>query len=156
MDNPQTHTTQETRSSLARGIAGLGLAAKAVGLEDHRRMLRDAANRVRDSHRAQMEAAGLKATKPTEDDDMGDIHIGDLNMQAPPRQPSQSSGMSTAAKLAMAGAMALGSGGLGAATTAILLDRDPPPVVAQPSPKSDDMDDPDTDTQYELRISTSP
>mgnify|MGYP001610293041 CR=1 FL=1 len=66
----------ETMDQAAKTYSRLALGAKAVALQDHQRMLRDHATRVRDSHRAMMQAAGFEA-KEQADEPMGDIGIGD-------------------------------------------------------------------------------
>ena len=73
----------ESAERAAETIPGLSAAAAAVGLEDHRRMLRDHASRVADSY-----ALGRKAfTDQQQDDgcdDMGDIVItGDIKITDP-------------------------------------------------------------------------
>ena len=94
----------------------LKAAGMAVGLEDHRRMLRDHAHRVRDSHKAAMRAAGLEgvAGATDDDEDMGDIIIsGDhwtRNYHLPkpstpalpaPQQPTAHNGLSRGLKAAL-------------------------------------------------------
>lgn len=62
-------------------VPGLKAAAGAVGLESHRRMLRDHAQRVRDDYKIAAWAAGFEGkVADMPEDDMGDIIItGDLN-----------------------------------------------------------------------------
>ncbi|MDD4892005.1 MAG: hypothetical protein PHU85_18955 [Phycisphaerae bacterium] len=92
---------QEIAQRAAETGPGLAAAAKAIGIQDHQRMLRDAANRVRDSHRAQMKAAGFDPGNPPEDD-MGDIIItGDIQYAPAPTPepvaPAANTSASTAA-----------------------------------------------------------
>ena len=83
MDSNQT-PLQEAQERIAQGLPGLGLAAQAVGLEDHRRLLAGTAQRLRDSHAAQMRAAGHSPAEPGGDDVAGDIVIcGDISVSDP-------------------------------------------------------------------------
>lgn len=114
---------QEIAQRAAETGPGLAAAAKAVGLQNHQRMLRDAANRVRDSHLAQMKAAGFDPGNAPEDD-MGDIIItGDIQYApAPATEPTSpastpavvSSPLSTLAKTLISAAL-LGAGAAGGA-----------------------------------------
>lgn len=73
--------TQEIAKRTGEAGAGLAAAASAVGLADHREMLRDHAARIRDGHRLQMELLGIKAEEPKpEEDDMGIMVTGDINV----------------------------------------------------------------------------
>ena len=64
----------------------LGIAAQAVMLEGSRRMMRDAQNRVQDSHRAMAKAAGMEDVVGDDQDDMGHLIVtGDINV-TPDRQ----------------------------------------------------------------------
>jgi len=80
--NPQLTPNQEIAKRTGEAGAGLAAAASAVGLADHREMLRDHAARIRDGHRLQMALLGIKAEepKPEEDDDMGIMVTGDINV----------------------------------------------------------------------------
>lgn len=96
---------EEIANRVATSVAGLKVAAGAVGMEDHRRMLRDNARRVADSHRAAMKQLGFAST--TEGDEMeedmgniivtGDITIGDngRNTQLPWESPRPTSPAAT-------------------------------------------------------------
>lgn len=96
----------EMAERVAETLPGLKAAAAAVGLQDHQRMLRDHARRVKDSHRLMAEAAGLKVDESV--DDMGDIIItGDITHQPPKEKPPAPLG--TLAKVGMAAAL-LGTG----------------------------------------------
>jgi hypothetical protein len=113
--------------------AGLAAAAKAVAVQDHKRLLDDAARRVRDSHRAQMEAVGM--TPEATDDEMGDVNVsGDHITYQMPRP-------ATMGRAAIAAAI-LGAAGLGAIGTALAL-RQP-----QQAPATD------ADSQYTLELSS--
>lgn len=136
---------------------GLAAVAKAVGLEDHRRMLRDHARRVMDSHRMQAKALGMgDVVSESSDDDMGDIIVtGDIHYSGasapqlpwakdqpqhqstpePPSQPPEEpSLLSKIAKPAAIAAGAAAAGGIGAAAVKVLWPDAPPPVV-QPAPE---------------------
>ena len=83
-----------------------------------------------------------------EEQDMGNIHVGDVNQSAPlvstPSAPS-----SLARKVIATGLLALGSGGVGAGAMAIYdyLTSQPPPVA-----ESFEHTDIDTNTEYEMSI----
>lgn len=137
---------------------GLAAAAKAVGVEDHRRMLRDHARRVMDSHRMQAKALGMgDVASESSDDDMGDIIVtGDIHYSGasapqlpwakdqpqqpqptpePPSQPPEDESLlSKLAKPAAIAAGTMAAGGIGAAAVNTLWPDDPPPVV-QPAPE---------------------
>ena len=138
---------QELANRAATAGGGLHAVAFAVGVEDHRRMLADHAARVRDGHRAAMQAAGFAPPETSEDDEMGDITVtGDIHTHVLP--PQQSAGPSSALKTGLAlAAAALG----GAGTTAGLMSalKPQPAVVAPATPQASQ----DADTKYELRIS---
>ncbi len=143
---------QELAERAAESIPSLQAAAAAVGLQDHQRMLRDHARRVRDSHRVGARAAGMDdiAAEPT-GDDMGDIIIsGDItNTYLPPPLAAQTSqptaapasnsapaapGLSNWTKAALVAA-SLASGGVGAAIpllTNLLSNKPAPPPATQP------------------------
>ncbi len=81
----QQEPIPEGLERLAEGMPGLHLGALAVGLQDHQRMLRDHAKRVRESHLFGMRAAGAtpkelsEGEAVAEGDDMGGIYIcGDI------------------------------------------------------------------------------
>ena len=130
----------------------MAAGAKAVALHDHKRMLDDHARRVRDSHRIQMQKLGLKPEDMAEDDDMGDVFVcGDITTtnQAPsPGDGKQSSTTTKILPYVLAAALAGGgaAAGLPALVSALRQPPDQPPVATQPGV--------DTDTQYELRISS--
>ena len=141
---------EEIANRAATAGAGLAAAAKAVALEDHRRMLRDYARRLRDSHEAQMRAAGIEPSA-TEDEDMGDISVSGDTYFAPPPS-AQGNGSESGKKSAVlpvllaALSSALGGAGLTAGVMSVL--NRPQPQVVTPQ-----FEDTDTDTQYELRLS---
>lgn len=150
---------EEIANRAATSGAGLAAAAKAVGLADHKRMLEDHARRVRDSHRVQMARLGLELPADEGDDMAGDIFVcGDITNQAPvasspaatqPVTPQPATGsVTTAAKKIWPYvlAAALGSGGLGAGVMAAINSLTSDAPVVQPAV--------DTDTEYELRISS--
>lgn len=79
---------EEAGERIAEGMPGMYLAAKAVGLEDHRRMLADHARRVRSDYNRLNRAAGGRVADG-DGDDMGNITItGDINV-ADARQASR-------------------------------------------------------------------
>lgn len=124
---------------------GLAAVAKVVGVEDHRRMLRDHARRVRDSHKMMAQAVGMgDVVEQSPDDDMGDIFVtGDIHwsgqtapqlpwskdqpQQSPPPstpdqppeptepKPEEPSLLSRIAKPAAIAAGTMAAGGIGAA-----------------------------------------
>lgn len=123
-------------------IPGLGAAAFAVGLENHRRTLHDHAQRLRTDYKIGLRALGVQddlATSQPSEDDMGDIVIcGDITnnidgrtsptatkpaTDASPRpgvSDAAKSGLSGLAKAAVIGSALLGSGGIGAGVLALL------------------------------------
>ena len=78
-----------------------------------------------------------------EENDMGNIHIGDVN-QAAPQSLAPSAPSSFSRKAIAAGLLALGGGGFGAGAMAIYdyLNSQPPPAVESI----------DTDTEYEMKL----
>ena len=138
----------------ADSLPGLGAAAYAIGLEDHRRALHDFAQRVRIDHRMGLRTLGMEdlAQQPSEDD-MGDIVIcGDITNNisgrnlpsagapATPTTPEPASprpsvsepavpGLSGLAKAAVIGSSLLGLGGIGAGALSLFLPQAP---VVQP------------------------
>lgn len=135
---------------MATAGAGLAAGAKGVGLADHKRLLDDHAKRVRDTHRLQMRSLGLELPE-TEDEDMGDVIVtGDITITPPPESaasdPKPTRPASRLLPYALAATAALAGGGLGAGLMA-LANRPAAPVA--PIVTGDD-----TDTQYELRISS--
>lgn len=80
----------ESAERAAETIPGLAAAAAAVGLQDHQRMLRDAATRLQDSYN--IGRGALLAEQPKQmkdDDDMGDIVItGDIKILDPSQASS--------------------------------------------------------------------
>lgn len=62
---------------IAKWTPGLQIAAQAVGLQDHQGMLADHRQRVRDSHNLGMKLLGGDSSEGGEE--VGDIHIGDIN-----------------------------------------------------------------------------
>ena len=136
---------QSPAEKISDTLRGLGSAAYAVGLEDHRRMLRDAAQRTRDGHRAMMQAANVSTDGSDEDDDMGDILVtGDITIRndgggkhqgVPQEKPvsQQTTGLSNAAKAAMLGSALLGTGGIGAAIATYMTRQPSPAPIIQPA-----------------------
>lgn len=123
-------------------------------------MLDDHARRVRDSHRVQMARLGLELPADEGDDMAGDIFVcGDITNQAPvaaspaatqpvTQQPATGTVTAAAQKIwPYVLAAALGSGGLGAGVMAAINSLTSEPAAVQPAAV-------DTDTEYELRISS--
>ena len=80
---PESQTpTEEVSERLSQAGTGLAMAARAVGLEDHRRMLAGVNRRTEEGHRAMAQAAGMEAAlSPTDESGsaMGDIFVtGDI------------------------------------------------------------------------------
>lgn len=143
----------EMANRAATAGAGLAAAAKAVALGDHKRLLDDYAQRVRDSHRAGMQALGVELPPEPEGDDMGDVFVcGDITtttQQAPQETQAIQAGPAPTKEQKIwpyVLAAALGSGGLGVGLSALLnaLTAKDSPAIVQP----------DTDRQYEVRISS--
>lgn len=157
---------QEIGKRTAETVPGLQAAAHAVGLEDHRRMLRDNASRVRDGHRAMMLAAGfnprqLGASDEADDADMGGIVVtGDITysgvmppamqqqMQSQPA-PAVAGGLPGWVKSGLVATGMVGSALGGALLPGLMGGSSQPPAAQQPSepPKYTD-----TNTNYELQI----
>lgn len=73
---------QEVRERLAGPGVGLAMAGRVVGLENHRRILADAARRTQEGHRAMARAAGMEDVVGEKADDMGHLIVtGDINVQ---------------------------------------------------------------------------
>lgn len=144
---------QEIAKRLAEAGGGLAAAGRAVGLQDHQRLLRDNARRVRESHKALAKAAGMESVleDDAEGDDMGDILVtGDINVTgdsgdakklleilkgkavSQTNVPAASDAPSTASKLGKAAlwAAAISAGPLGSLLTAYLLKQDAPKAEA--------------------------
>lgn len=135
---------EEIAKRTAEAGAGLAAGAKAVGLADHREMLRDHARRVRDDHEW---AKQLRGQEPSAagGDEMGDIIVtGDIygdaavralekRKQSQPEQPQRQSApvAATAAKL-LAWPLAVAAGIAAGAGIMSLVDREPPPPVVVP------------------------
>jgi hypothetical protein len=109
----------------SEGRERLSVAAQAVGLEDHRRMLSAYNQRLADSHRAQMKAMGLDSLADAAGDgtEVGNIFVtGDITHTyakppdtTAPQAPQQANGMSGAAKaIITALGLATAGGGVGA------------------------------------------
>ena len=129
---------EEIAKRTAEAGAGLAAAAKAVALQDHQRMLRDHADRVKDGHRWMAKVSGADVTD-REGDDMGDIIVtGDIYgdqavkalgrvngarqvSQPPPPAETKPSLASKAMPWLLAGAAGLGGAGLASS----LIDREP-------------------------------
>jgi hypothetical protein len=73
---------QDITDKIRDGLHGLNAAAFAVGLEDHREMLRSHRVRVREGHEAAAKALGVDLGKTTSaGEDMGDIIVtGDVQL----------------------------------------------------------------------------
>lgn len=155
---------QEMANRAATAGAGLAAAAKAVALADHRRMLDEAHRRTREGHVAMMRAAGFDpaSLKTDEDDEMGgdvtvtgDIHITTASpaQQEAPKSDEPKTGSKFASGALPLAAAALGTalGAAGVAAVQMMKPNQPAPVVQPDTPRFTDTD---TDTQYELRLST--
>lgn len=147
---------EDLAEKLATSIPGLKTAASAVGLENHRQTLADAASRVRDSHRAQMKAMGMDVDE-AESPDMGNIVItGDINTKDPAAVIDSLSSQQSAQKQAPAKPTSSLARTLAAA--GLVLAGSAAPIAAwnltRPSQPSEAITEPatDTDTQYGLRI----
>ena len=158
---PDRPPVQEIANRAATAGAGLAAAAKAVALADHKRMLEEHRRRTREGHVAMMRAAGFDpATLQTDgDDDMGgDVTVtGDIHVTMPQSssagdaQPKKPSRLSAVAGPLAAALLGTGLGAVGVAT-ALQSFRPQTPAVQPPAPPP--FVDTDTDTQYELRLST--
>ena len=155
---------QEIGKRTAETVPGLQAAAHAVGLEDHRRMLRDNASRVRDGHRAMMLAAGfnprqLGASDEADDADMGGIVVtGDITysgvmppamqqqMQSQPA-PAVAGGVPGWVKSGLVATGMVGSALGGALLPGLVGNQRPAPQPPAPPPSYTD-----TNTNYELQI----
>jgi len=151
-----TTPQQEVADTVAKLAPRLAVAAHAVGLEDHRRLLSDYAQRVRDGHKAMANAAGMGDTvTELPRDDMGNLVVtGDINVgggdassvqkilealnnqQSKPTATTQpataagaATGMSNLAKVVTAAGLLLGGSGLGAGTTYLLSTLNKPAQV---------------------------
>jgi hypothetical protein len=86
MATPQQTPLQQVAETVADTAPKLAIAAKAIALEDHRRMLREHAGRVADSHRAMAKAIGMEdaVVLASEEDAMGHLIVtGDINVSDP-------------------------------------------------------------------------
>lgn len=146
---------EEIRNSIASALPRLAIAGRAAGLENHMQMLADHRRRLLDGHRAQMAALGQPATDPPGDEDMG-VHIaGDTNNYITATQPSAAtSPISRMLPYVLAAAALAGGGGVGGALLATQLAKPATAVVEQVVQPTQPVTDTDTDTQYELRISS--
>jgi len=140
---------EEMANDVAKG-AGLKMAASAIGLANHKQMLDSHARRLEDSHRAQLKAAGLvpdfEPTNAESEDVPGDVNVtGDSWNYYQQATPAKKNNLATAALVAAGLASAGGVGGL----ATWLLNRQPAPTPPAVTPI-----DTDTDTHYELRISS--
>jgi hypothetical protein len=171
MMSQQTQTpTEKAAERIAEGLPGLSLAAKAVGLEDHRRMLHEHAKRVREGFLWQSKQSGeipgeKGSVMSTEESEMGNIVItGDISLNdssdtaklmdalhgkqatATTAQPqaSQVKQPTSPWKTALlATGLAAASSGVGAAAYHWLNKSDVPPPV--------EWQDTDTDSQYDVQ-----
>jgi hypothetical protein len=166
-NSPQT-PAQELAERSAESIPALQAAAAAVGLQDHQRMLRDHARRVRDSHRLGAKAAGLDdLPADAGGDDLGDIIIsGDITNTylpaqstppaAKPDMTNATNGLTNLARAAIIGASLL-SGGIGGAIPLVanlLFSKPAPAPVATPAPAPPAPPAPQPTKQpgYEIRL----
>lgn len=74
---------QSLKEQTLQGMSNLDKAALSMGMEDHRRLLRDSAKRIAESHRMGARSVGMEdiVSKESEGDDMGDIIVtGDIQI----------------------------------------------------------------------------
>ena len=86
MATPDQSPLQQIAETVADTAPRLAVAAKAIALEDHRRMLAAHASRVADSHRAMAKAIGMEdaTVLAAEDEAMGHLIVtGDINVGDP-------------------------------------------------------------------------
>ena len=159
---------EEVAKRFGETVPGMLVAANAVGLEDHRRMLASHARRVDDSHRAMAKAAGMEdliADPPESDSNMGGIVVtGDINITNPsaaqqlaPAAPNsapaaqQSSGVNGGVpgwvKSGLVATGMVGSALGGALLPGLVGNQRPAPQPPAPPPSYTD-----TNTNYELQI----
>lgn len=123
---------------------GLRNAHEAMMVDDASEILEINRQALKHTHNT-IAAAMPDSVKPFPDEDMGNrsIHVGDIYQSTPPQaavQQQQSSGLSTAAKLAIGGLAALTGLSLPISGVALYNALKPGPEVV------------DTDTQYELTL----
>ena len=119
-------------------IGKIRIADEAIMMEDVRELLA--------MDRAKVRAHNRRFLGDVSEEEMGNIHIGDVN-QAAPLMPAPSAPSSFSRKAIAAGLLALGGGGVGAGGMAIYdyLTSDPPPAA-------ESFVDTDTDTEYEMKL----
>jgi len=117
-------------------IGKIRIADEAIMMQDVQELLAMDRAKVR-AHDRRFLGADI------EENDMGNIHIGDVN-QAAPQSLAPSAPSSFSRKAIAAGLLALGGGGFGAGAMAIYdyLNSQPPPAVESI----------DTDTEYEMKL----
>lgn len=160
---PDRSPVQEIGKRTAETVPGLLAAAHAVGLEDHRRMLRESARRVRDGHLASMIAAGFKpeqlgaSSSDADGEDMGGIVVtGDITysgvmppaMQQPQSHPAPAvaGGLPGWVKSGLVATGMVGSALGGALLPGLMGNQRPAPQPSAPPSYTD------TNTNYELQI----
>jgi len=151
---------EEITERVAETVPGLTAAAQMVGLEDHRRMLRDNADRLRDAHRYGATNSGMRADEMREGDDMGNLVVtgdiyGDQAVRSigiakqpvavapapapapqpipqpqPEPQPTSKKPLSNLAKVGIIAALSTGSAGVGMAIPLIADALKPEPPPA--------------------------
>jgi len=147
---------EEMANRAATAGAGLAAAAEAVGLQDHMRMLKQHAIRLRDAHRLHLQSLGIETPAPggdMSDDEMGgDVHVqGDTtNYQVTPQQTSTAPAPPSSGPnwLQAAAAAVLGAGALALIQWAATPKQ---PTPGQPPPPAVDTD---TRNAYILDLST--
>lgn len=103
-------------------------AAHAVGLGHVAQGLSDARQRVRDSHKAMLRATGMEDIAKAGAEDMNITITGDIHQETPATPPELIKKLARPI-LPWIVATALGAGGIGAATTALLGSWNNPPAV---------------------------
>ena len=136
-----TSNSEKSEAALEhlKEIGKIRIADEAIMMQDVQELLAMDRAKVR-AHDRRFLGADI------EENDMGNIHIGDVN-QAAPLMPAPSAPSSFSRKAIAAGLLALGGGGVGAGGMAIYdyLTSDPPPAA-------ESFVDTDTDTEYEMKL----
>ena len=86
MSESEPTPRQTVAKTVAEVAPKLAVAAKAIAIDDHRRLLRDNAARVADSHRAMAKAIGMEDTvaPAAREDEVGHLIVtGDINVADP-------------------------------------------------------------------------
>lgn len=132
-----TEDKSEAALEHLKQVGKLRIADEAVMMADKQHLLA--------YDRAKVRAHDLRFLGDIEEEDMGNIHIGDVNQTTPSTLAPSASG-SLSRKAIAAGLLALGGGGIGAGGMALyefLADTQPPPAAESFE---------DTDTEYEMKL----